>query len=254
MAGKCLFCGSVNLNTTLTVKVDGQPHTVALCENCEDQTPKSIRQQLERDSKNRLEEQKRQQKMKQLQELAAELGVDINNIPVISKQPPVHKPAPISTKPHKLVPQKNRQTKQPIAEPIAESPTPVEPTTQPPSGVESHSGYSQKDLAYCKIQTTAKENQVVETSTRGPIPLPKRIFDNEGGNTDIRIVKTGNRELQRRFESMAAASKANDNSHHFGKSGYNINDCPACGGSGKARTDPKQTCPKCNGGGIFERQ
>ena len=250
MADKCLFCDSSNLNTTMTVKIDGQPHTIALCEMHEDQTPRSIKEQLAKENRNQQADLKRQQKMKQLKDLAKELGVDI---PVVSKPASITKPATINTKPTKLVPQKKRTPPPPPppeAEPIAES-----QPSQPPAGVESHSEYQPKGITNCKIQTTARENQIVETSTRGPIPLPKKVFDNEGGRTEIRIIKTGgNRELQKRFESMAESSKRNEGSHHFGKGGYNVSDCPMCGGSGKARTDPKQACPKCKGGGVFDRQ
>jgi hypothetical protein len=116
------------------------------------------------------------------------------------------------------------------------------------ANMERHESYATADEGV-QVKTVAKDNQVITARSGRPITVPKKIHDNEGGTTNIRINNSAtDASLQTRFKSIAEASKG-DRAHQFSK-GYTVRDCPACTGSGRARTNPKVTCPKCGGDGF----
>jgi hypothetical protein len=236
----CIFCGSTdNLNTSLTVKIDNDRHAVSVCDDCEDDAaPKVVKKLVE---KHLVEHNKEQQEIEKLRELASKHGLIL--IPekeeierLAPSAPPegsgaIVQKAASQTEPAKLIPQKAASGSDDV--------TPRVPITKADGvAAESHSSYRIGG----ELKQVRKLDQEVKTESRGPIRIPSRILDNEGNRTTIRIAKTTDADLQKRFKSAAAAEAT------FGQ-GYQTRDCTTCGGTGVSRLDKKSICPKCGGEG-----
>jgi len=260
----CVFCDSEhNLNTTMIVKVDNSEYKVAICEEHEDgASPRAVKTMVVDKAK----------EIERIKQMAAKYGLKVQPEevpptaaevpPTAAETQPQPQPAVSSAPPgnqRNFAPGLKPQTikkPEPIVESEIESPAdvselpageaPAAPT--PVSGVENHNSY---DTEGEQLKVTAKQDQIIQTSDGRPITVPRTVFDNEGGRTEIRISKGGgDAALQQRFKNMAEGSKGGagpDFRNH-----YSVRDCTSCGGSGTSRVDKNKACPKCKGDGFFK--
>ncbi len=248
----CLFCDSgENLNTTMTVKVSDIDYVVAICEEHEDlATPKAVREKAEGKA----------QEIEDLKKMAAKLGLKVGSQepePDLQPQQP-HESTAVNDASDRRVLHKGLKS-QTIDK--AAKPAPSQPATaiaedfgtnlpvDPSIGVSRQQSYNPSNTKGSNLHTTQTTKQVVQASDGRPIHLPKTVRDNEGGQTNIRVVNTGGDvALQRRFKQLGHSSTGDTPSPHFGK-GYTVRDCVACGGTGAARIGNGE-CPKCSGDGF----
>jgi hypothetical protein len=242
---KCIFCNTIeNITTSMQVSTsNGLKSTVWICSQHEDDaSPKAIRELVD----------KRDKMVADFEKQAAELGFKLvptntNIIIASSEQPkqiqPEHIDGPkqiIKTPP---VVKSQKKTMQPI----------VTPTTVSGHGnVEQHNSYNTASPVSLKDGTMVDAPAIIEHEVQTingrssvPITIPKKIVG-EDGVTQINIVDTGgDKALQQRFKEITNTTEQIS----FSK-GYKTHDCTFCNGTGISRIN-KQTCPKCNGKGMF---
>jgi hypothetical protein len=247
----------------MIVKVDNSEYKVSVCEEHEDgASPRAVKTMVVDKAK----------EIERIKQMAAKYGLKVEptevpaeaaEVPPTAAEAPARPQPAVSSappaNPRTFAPGLKPQTikkPEPIAEAEIESPTDVSEmpageapsAPQPMSGVESHQSYATEGE---QLKVTAKQDQIVQTSDGRPITVPRTLFDNEGGKTEIRITKGGgDAALQQRFKNMAEGSKGGagpDFRNH-----YSVRDCTACGGSGTSRVDKAKACPKCQGDGFFK--
>jgi hypothetical protein len=126
---------------------------------------------------------------------------------------------------------------------VAEPEPIILPSSDAPSDAEKHDNYN---LPKATLRETVKDQQKLTTPSRGSIILPKKIIDNEGGQTDIKIVNSGgDLALQTRFKQLAETSKSKP--PDLIRGGYLVHNCNSCGGTGKLKGS---ACIACGGEGI----
>lgn len=258
---KCIKCDSAsNLNTVLAVKVDGKNVRVVICdEHADDTTPKQAKEIVK-------------SKMERYNELVKEMkdyGIDVNKLSetkggiiVAEKPEPEPEPEPevedVPEKPRSRVLKKARigkvksigGTAQGVAASVnVESRQSIDAE----QAVMSEVAEAKRKGERVTVPVTEDvEFQTVSGRQGQPMNIPRKIKHNDG-NTQIAVVDTGgDRTIQNRFKALAEDSKNRDSSHHFGKQGYDVQECTLCRGTGIARIGGGP-CKKCKGMGFLNK-
>lgn len=255
----CIVCDCTeNLNTSMTVAIDGAQVSVRVCDaHAEDITPKQVREAY----------LTKKARIDKVIEEARKLGLEIGP----------------STTTSKLVVAKSVQRQaqpQQELEPITESGgeaalVPAEDVDRRFSSIqgvagaitgtsmsaEKHAGYNLDSLEE-QLPPEARKGQArleaVYTSDGRPMAIPTLRKDGTG-TTVIRIAQTDDAAIQRRLKQMADATRANptvhDPNYHSFKQGYAVRDCPLCRGAGSLRKSKTQmiVCTRCGGRGMVDQ-
>jgi len=253
----CIVCGSSeNLNTSMTIDVDGEKFTVNICDTDADTaTPKLVKDHF-------------LSKKSEIDDIIAKaraLGLEVN-IPtapgkIVTVQAPeaVMLGAPVPADPAAII--YTDPTIQLLDSAIASAIEGSEKDGILPTGVvdskaqrvqgvsgagtESHSAYipgSGED----RLDPTLLEGKVKMVGGQGrggqPIAIPSIRVD-QTGTTTVRVRQdVDDTALQRRFKSMANEPSG----------GYSVHNCPICKGDGVIKQRGQlDTCPKCHGTGLL---
>lgn len=253
----CVFSGSAeNLNTSMTIKLDdGRQVEVWISDEYADQaTPKAVKEAYLKKQASDGEQ------IRQLQEMAAKLGLKLVGAGEAPPEPA--RPAVV-------------QAQQPKSAPVA-PPKPAMDGNRVVSGaaadreLEFKVGYAADAAANLagptqrqyeittkeKPKENLKDGEVAEIGlVKGragiDVAIPVRR-QGKTGTTQVAVIDTGgDNNLQRRFKTMAEASKGD--AVNYGKEGYDVKfaQCTACGGKGLA-LNGKSPCPKCKGAGEIQ--
>ena len=233
---RCIQCHSdENLNTNMKVEIDGVEYEIHLCDqHAETATMGSIKAKVSDII----------QKLTKSIVLATDLGINILDVlpakvaaQIMPQVKSVSKPAPrpaggglievVDEMPEDLVekpkPTPRAAPRQPKV--AAEEAAPITDGQTIPEGV--------------AINTNVKQQTITGRGGK-PTAIPRKI-DGKFGTTDIRIAKTTDAELQKRFRAL---NEVQDSEGAFG------NPCIACGGQG-VHPMTNDVCPKCKGSGTF---
>lgn len=282
----CVVCSCSNdLNTSMTIPIDGESHTILLCDNCsDDTTPKVAREAL----------QGRLDAINQFYEQAKQLGISIPKndngkkmVVVKSDEKFVCECGKECTSKSGLALHKRKcshhvqQQTKPTTRTESAEPTPNRPKLgRQPSAIPSVSGnvsgvsveqhgslpvddvmkqtisQARNEGASISLADLREDVEVQEAVGRGdqPMVVPK-VMKSAAGITKIKIEKReDDRALQERFKRMAEESKQEgwEDTKHNGWQYDNIRDipCAACRGTGIARIGGGE-CQKCDGLGII---
>lgn len=263
----CILCDSdKDLNTEMSVSVEGEKVSVVICDECaDDATPKRVRQAYTR----------KMQEIEKFMKIAKSMGFEISKPGekgiVVASDPP---PLPGKTPPQLPAPEVINAESRPVKEEAEDDDDPdVIDTTrldqQAKKGmrsvggvvdefgvhVKSHNSYStdHKDIPE-EVKKGKAKMAIGEGRGGQPIAFPKKRQDGLG-TTRINIIKKEtDATLQQRFKNMAAASKE-DRGPSF-KDGYGqdygFRDCPICHGECVVMEGRgERTCPKCDGQGVI---
>lgn len=270
---RCLRCGSTsNLNTIMTVAVDGLKHEVALCSEHEDTNPKQAREMVSA----------KITEFEDLKKRLAEYGMDANATPtsggiVIVEQPKPKAPEQTNEKKPLIEVAYRKPNKEvEVGAPVSDNDTikgkawktkgfggvargavaqvqiearqsvDVEAAMEKEFTEAKRKGKIEKDAIMPRMASRVDKVQTVRGRGGQPMMIPKVIKHSAGGNTVINVVDTGgDRTLQDRFRAVA------DPVHRY-KDGYDVDNCNLCGGTGTSPVTEKD-CPKCAGTGILNK-
>ena len=253
---QCIVCGSKrDLNTIVTVQVDGKAVQLSLCAAHEETTPKKARELYSQ----------RCEAIQELLKQARELGFEFQ-VPTDSSDLslPVAAPVAKNKSPTSLSAESARTTSQSATTPQSASDADQLPTEridavaqrvrgasgtlQGGMAIEAHAAYD-LDTLQAKLPEHARSGQarVATVPGRGGIPLTIPVERIDGtGTTHVNIapVET-DQDLQRRFKEMARRGEAQFSA------GYHLVACTMCK-DGWIRTDRgTQVCPRCHGSGVL---
>ena len=247
---KCIICdGGDNLNTSMDITFNDKKYTIYLCdEHADDTTPKQAKAALST----------KMEKLEEIIKQAEAMGLKIVNPSEQSKIIVVEQgsvPAPKADK--------RTVSKLPGFKGVSGAATGEGASVNLPGHASiSVDNVMQQTVSDMKSQGKLNENvatpenyeteaQMLTTSTRGAIILPKKQSGNTG-TTEIRVVQTDNRQLQDRFKSEADESLQTDQSILKSKKTYTDDavPCTFCRGSGISRMGGV-ACPKCQGTGLL---
>lgn len=281
---RCLRCETTSdLNTIISVMVEGEKFEIALCGQHEGITPKQVRNLV----------LKKQKQYKDLVSKMKAFGVDVDSIETSSegvlvvppKDEPVLVEQPVEQEPVERPNQKVVQevVQQPIEGRSEQAPVvegklakqqnlSVQPVAGQAKGhavdvnVESRTSVDVNDAVAREVQaakdegklakdaptefiSNVTETQVVRGRGGQPMTIPKVIKHNIGGNTVINIVDTGgDQTIQDRTRALAQEEKP----YSFASQGFDVQDCTMCKGSGMTTINNSE-CPKCKGTGILNK-
>lgn len=238
----CIMCGSdQNLNTKLTIVIDNQNIIVALCDlHAEETTVKMAREKY----------QERLGKINELVEQAKRLGLDASSL--------LGKPTPQADRQPE-----HRQNNAAVSSAASENDESQEEgwistdrydtidnrgfTSTGGQGVQSYSSYrvaGQEDVLDGNVRQGKVKMGIIEGREGSPVPVPVVRVDGTG-TTKIRIIKTDDQALQKRFKRMASSPEQPDFRHGYSDS---TRTCPICHGDCSING---KDCPKCQGTGLI---
>lgn len=260
----CVFCGGTdNLNTSFTITVeDGQKIAVSICdEHAETATVKSARDAYIA----------RQQEINEVLAKAKALGLNLTTQPnglIVAQGAPAPQPVPAA-----------QPVGQPVAQPgnrpqalLNENDPNVIPTTIYDSksrsvvtgGIDTPlgaaSGHVSHDLSKTRgvLPHDALQGKVQLTVVEGrggqPLAIPAKRQDGLG-TTRVRVAKSDDQDLQRRFKHMASDTMDPERPRvpNFARRGYEVagtRQCPLCAGECEVQSGGQSIpCPKCGGAG-----
>jgi hypothetical protein len=284
LENSCIVCGaSQNLDTMLTVALENEKYTVAVCEeHAEDITPKKAKELVG-------------QKVQQLNEalaLIGEFGLQVNKSSggiAVAEKPQEQKPIQEDSDTVAVVETEQEEEKPKIEKKVQFSKDGKTELTKRArkkraqhlslggavsgatnANIEKHQGFDldssvSGEIAHSLEKGTIKEavkpesqiveEQAVTTKSRGPLIVPKKVSHNIGGETTIEIVNTGGDEnLQRRFKEFAQHTKESNNPHGYARGGYDTIECTLCKGNLRVKNKGVMIqCPKCKGTGVLNK-
>jgi hypothetical protein len=263
----CVICGSSeNLNTSMTINVDGKEATVKICDTDADTaTPKIVKERY-LDKKSEIDE---------IIAKAKQLGLEVNipddagaiatfkELPSLDKKP--EQPEPATKSVATTTPKLSDPTKPGLdpafadaidgseAEGVLSTQT-VDGVSQRIRGASGGESGAESHMAYVpgsgqdKLDPTLLEGKVKMEAGQGrggqPIAIPAIRVDHTG-TTIVRVKQDiDDNILQRRFKEFAGSDSTS--------AGYNVHNCPICKGDGMIKQRGKIiTCPKCDGTGLL---
>lgn len=244
---QCVFCNTTdNLNTQFTITVNDAKVVVQICDaHAEEATVKSAKEAYLR----------KDEQIKALLEQAKALGLDIapTKSGLLIASSPDRTPTPADVQRSTIAtPSFTMDVNDPNVVPTDRVDRRSDQSSASIGGsqngisVESNTSYNLGNLLPEEVRKGYAKMGTVEGRNGQQLAIPVERVDGTG-STRIRVRKSDDTALQKRFKQMAANSM-NDNVPDFARSGYQntMRTCPLC--TGKMVINGKD-CPKCGGTG-----